>query len=105
MMLSVFIAALVVALLAQWHVKRAYARHSRTPTLRGYSGAEVAKQILREAGITQVEIIEHDELLGLYPKRRRTRRRESGTERGSLDLRSGVHLFAGLFPFGTCSRC
>lgn len=63
-MLLVFIATLVVALLAQWHVKRAYARHSRTPTLRGYSGAEIAKQILREAGITHVEIIEHAELLG-----------------------------------------
>jgi len=64
MMLLIFLVTLVIALLAQWHVKRAYARHSRTPTLSGYTGAEVAKQILGEAGITNVDIMEHEELLG-----------------------------------------
>jgi len=64
MMLLIFLVTLVIALLAQWHVKRAYARHSRTPTLSGYTGAEVAKQILGEAGITNVDIVEHEELLG-----------------------------------------
>jgi len=36
MMILIFIATLVIALLAQWHVKRAYARHSRTHSLRLY---------------------------------------------------------------------
>ncbi len=64
MMLVLFILTLGIALLAQWHVKRAYARHSRTPTLSGYTGAEVAARILQQAGITGVEIVEHEELLG-----------------------------------------
>ena len=62
--LVLFILTLTIALLAQWRVKRAYARHSRTPTLSGYTGAEVADQILRQAGVTNVEIVEHEELLG-----------------------------------------
>ena len=64
MMLLILIATLVIALLAQWHVKRAYARHSRTPTGSGYTGEEVAEQTLRQSGITNVEIVEHEELLG-----------------------------------------
>ena len=55
-MLLIFLVTLVIALLAQWHVKRAYARHSRTPTASGYTGAEVAEQILRQAGITNIDI-------------------------------------------------
>ena len=64
MMLLLFVSTLTIALLAQWHVRRAYARHSRTPTLSGYAGAEAAEQILREAGITDVAIVEHEGLLG-----------------------------------------
>jgi len=64
MMLLIFVVTVVIALLAQWHVKRAYARHSRTPTLSGYTGAEVAERILHQAGITNVDIMEHEELLG-----------------------------------------
>src|ERR1051326_7155858 len=59
MILLLFVGTLVIALLAQLHVRRAYARHSRTPTLSGYTGAEAAEQILREAGITDVAIVEH----------------------------------------------
>ena len=59
--------------LAQWHVKRAYARHSRTPVQSGYTGAEAAQEILRQAGITNVSIVEHEELLGDHydPKHKR----------------------------------
>jgi uncharacterized protein len=64
MMLTLFFVTLAIALLAQWHVKRAYARHSRTPTLSGYTGAEAAHEILRQAGVGNVEIVEHEELLG-----------------------------------------
>ena len=45
-------------------MKPTYARHSRTPTLSGYTGAEAAHEILRQAGITNVTIVEHEELLG-----------------------------------------
>jgi Zn-dependent membrane protease YugP len=64
---------LAIGLLAQWHVKRAYARHSRTPVQSGYTGAETAQAILREAGINNVTIHEHEELLGDHydPKHKR----------------------------------
>jgi len=73
MILILFLGTLAIGLLAQWHVKRAYARHSRTPVQSGYTGAEAARAILREAGITNVEIVEHEELLGDHydPKRKR----------------------------------
>lgn len=64
MILLLFILTLAIGLLAQWHVKRTYARHSQTPTASGYTGAEAAHEILRQAGITNVEIVEHEELLG-----------------------------------------
>ena len=34
------------------------------PTASGYTGAEVAAQILRQADITNIDIVEHEELLG-----------------------------------------
>jgi uncharacterized protein len=64
MILILFLLALAIGLLAQWHVKRTYARHSRTPTAGGHTGAEVAQEILRQAGITNVAVVEHEELLG-----------------------------------------
>jgi len=64
MILILFLSTLAIGLLAQWHVKRTYARHSRTPTAGGYTGAEAAHEILRQADITNVEIVEHEELLG-----------------------------------------
>lgn len=64
MILILFLCTLAIGLLAQWHVKRAYGRHSRTPTASGYTGAEAAHEILRQAGITNVSIVEHEELLG-----------------------------------------
>jgi len=44
MMLLILIATLAIALLAQAHVKRKYARQSRTLTRSGYTGAEVANR-------------------------------------------------------------
>ncbi len=61
MILLLFLLTLAIGLLAQWHVKRTYARHSRTPTASGYTGAEAAHEILRQAGITNVAIVEHEE--------------------------------------------
>ena len=72
-LLLVFLFTLAIGLLAQWHVKRTYARHLRTPVQSGYTGAEAAHEILRQAGITNVGIVEHEELLGDHydPRRKR----------------------------------
>ena len=64
MLLLIFLATLAIALLAQWHVKRMYGRFSKVAATSGYTGAEAAQAILREAGIRDVEILEHDEMLG-----------------------------------------
>ncbi len=64
MFILLFLATMAIALLAQWHVKRVYHRYSRVPAAAGYTGAEVARQLLRTAGITDVSIHEHQELLG-----------------------------------------
>jgi uncharacterized protein len=64
MILLLFIGTLLIALLAQWHVKRMYHRYSRIPATAGYTGAEVAHRLLRQAGITDVSIHEHPKLLG-----------------------------------------
>jgi hypothetical protein len=64
MILLLFFLTLAIGLLAQWHVKRSYARHSRTPVQSGYTGAEAAQAILRAAGISNVTIHEHEQLLG-----------------------------------------
>jgi Zn-dependent membrane protease YugP len=64
MLLIVFFITLAIGLLAQWHVKRMYARHSRNPVQSGITGAEVARRILRQEGIHNVDIIEHEEMLG-----------------------------------------
>ena len=73
MILLLFLLTLAIGLLAQWHVKRTYARHSRTPVQSGHTGAEAAHAILRQAGITNVTIVEHEELLGDHydPKHKR----------------------------------
>ena len=64
MILTVFLCTIVMGLLAHWHVRRTYARHNRVPTLSGYTGAEAASDILAQAGIHNVTIVEHDEFLG-----------------------------------------
>jgi Zn-dependent membrane protease YugP len=73
MIILLFISTIAIALLAQWHVKRMYHRYSRVPATAGYTGAEVARQLLRTAGISDVSIHEHEELLGDHydPMRKR----------------------------------
>ena len=53
MLLILFLPTLTIGLLAQWHVKRTYLHHSRTPTAGVYTGAEAAQGILLQAGITK----------------------------------------------------
>ena len=59
-----FIVTLAISLAAAWRVKRVYLRYSQVPVSSGLHGAEVAAQILERAGIHDVEIIEHEEMLG-----------------------------------------
>ena len=64
MILILFFITLAIGLLAQWHVRRAHARHSRVPVQSGVTGAEVARRILRQEAIHDVAIVEHEEALG-----------------------------------------
>ena len=112
MILLLFLITLAIGLLAQWHVKRAYARHSRTPVQSGYTGAEAAQAILREAGITTVTIYEHEELLGDHydPRRKRfvlSSANYHGTSAAALGVAAHecgrVHLLADLFPVASAA--
>jgi Zn-dependent membrane protease YugP len=51
MFLIIFLTTMAIGLLAQWHVRRTYARHNQTPTQSGYTGAQAAQQLLQEAEI------------------------------------------------------
>jgi hypothetical protein len=62
--LLIFVVTLAIALLAQWQVRRMYHRYSRVPASSGCTGAEVARQIMLGAGIRDVALIEHNEMLG-----------------------------------------
>jgi len=91
MILILFLLTLAIGLLAQWHVKRTYARHSRTPTAGGYTGAEAAREILRQGGITNVSIVEHEELLGdHYDPRHKRLVLSSANYRGTSAAALGV---------------
>ncbi len=59
-----FIGTLALSLFAAARVKAAYARHSQTVVRSGLTGGQAAELILRQAGIRDVEIAHHDELLG-----------------------------------------
>ena len=53
-----------ISLWAAWRVKSVYRRFSQVPASSGISGAQAAAAILASAGIRDVEIVEHDEMLG-----------------------------------------
>jgi Zn-dependent membrane protease YugP len=64
MFLIIFVVTLAISLLAAWRVKSVYRRYREVEASSGLTGAEVAARILERAGITDVEIAEHDEMLG-----------------------------------------
>lgn len=64
MYLLVFLATMALALLAQMYVKAKFHRYSRVAGSSGYTGAEVAAEILRRNGINEVTIQEHQGFLG-----------------------------------------
>jgi Zn-dependent membrane protease YugP len=59
-----FAATMLISLWATIRVKRVYRRWSEVKASSGLTGAEVAASILDRSGIHDVEIVEHDELLG-----------------------------------------
>jgi uncharacterized protein len=59
-----FAATMLISLWATIRVKRVYGRWSEVKASSGLTGAEVAASILDRSGIHDVEIVEHDEMLG-----------------------------------------
>jgi uncharacterized protein len=91
MILTIFLCTMALGLLAHWHVRRTYARHNRVSTLSGYTGAEAASDILAQAGIHNVTIVEHDEFLGdHYDPREKRLVLSSANYRGTTPAALGV---------------
>ena len=59
-----FVGTMLISLWASARVKSVYNRYSQVPAASGATGAEVAAAILQRAGIDDVEIVPHDEMLG-----------------------------------------
>jgi uncharacterized protein len=59
-----FVGTLLLSLWAMSRVKSVYHRYSQIPAMSGITGAEAAARILDRAGIHDVEIVEHNEMLG-----------------------------------------
>lgn len=62
--LLLFLGTLGLSLWASMRVKSVYRRHLQTPVANGMTGAEAAALILDRAGIRDVQIFEHQEMLG-----------------------------------------
>ena len=60
----VFVGTMVLSLWATMRVRQVYGKWSQLPASSGLTGAETAARILRQEGISNVEIVEHDEALG-----------------------------------------
>ncbi len=59
-----FVGTMLISLWAAARVKSVYHRYSQVPATSRATGAEVAAAILQRAGIRDVEIVAHDEMLG-----------------------------------------
>jgi len=73
LMMILVLFAMVVGIYAQMRVSSAFNKYSKVRTRRGLSGAEVADEILRSAGIGDVEIARTESFLGDHydPTRKR----------------------------------
>lgn len=60
----IVITTMALSFWAAARVKRVYRKYSQLPVRSGLTGAVAAERILRAAGICDVEIVEHNELLG-----------------------------------------
>ena len=59
-----FVGTMALSLWAMYRVRRVYAHYSQIGAASGITGAQVADQILQRAGIHDVQIVEHNEMLG-----------------------------------------
>jgi Zn-dependent membrane protease YugP len=59
-----FFGTLGLSLWASWRVKSVYRKHLQTPVANGMTGAQAAALILERSGINDVQIFEHQEMLG-----------------------------------------
>jgi Zn-dependent membrane protease YugP len=62
--IAIFVLTLGLSLWATNRVKSTFAHYSQIPASSGYTGAECAARILDAAGIHDVEILSHNEMLG-----------------------------------------
>lgn len=63
-LILLFVGTLLLSLWAAWRVKSVYRHHLNIPASSGLTGAQTAARILQHAGIHDVQILEHDEMLG-----------------------------------------
>jgi Zn-dependent membrane protease YugP len=83
--------AMLLALWAQFKVKRVYKKYSEVLTARGATGAEVAAHILRANGLTNVPIEVADGFLSdHYDPRHRVLRLSSGVYNGRSIAAAGI---------------
>jgi uncharacterized protein len=59
-----FVGTLILSLWATARVKSTYLKYKEMPASAGITGAQAAAEIMRQAGITDVQIVEHNEMLG-----------------------------------------
>lgn len=55
-MFLLFIATMILSLLASWRVRSAYSKYSQVPASSGMTGEQIARRILQISGITDVSI-------------------------------------------------
>ncbi len=83
--------AVLLALYAQFRVQSAYARYSQVPIHNGLTGAQVAEEILRRSGLSNVEIERIDGMLSdHYDPRTRVLRLSSDVHDGRSVASAGV---------------
>jgi Zn-dependent membrane protease YugP len=87
----IIIPALLFALYAQFRVQSAYGRYSSVPINNGLTGAQVAKEILRRNGLSNVEVERTEGTLSdNYDPRTRVLRLSAGLHDGASVASTGV---------------
>lgn len=87
----ILLPALILALYAQIRVQTTYARYSQVPVANGRTGAEVAQEILRRNGLSNIEIERIDGVLSdHYDPRTRTLGLSSDVYDGASVAAAGV---------------
>jgi len=87
----IVIATMALSLWAAARVRSVYRKYSQVPVRSGLTGAAAAERILHAAGIHDVEIVEHEEILGdHYDPRHKRLVLSRGNYRGSSPAALGV---------------